>query len=109
MAINSLPLREQWRLAAVCAQADPEVFFPEVGTPGKAAKLVCLSCPVREQCLQWALDHGEWYGIWGGTTAVERRQVKRQRRQKKKHTGFLCGKPASPGGTAPLCKKHWGR
>ena len=69
----------KWRGGAACLNYDPDLFFPE-GTAGPAlrqadqAKRVCQSCPVRTPCLGFALRHGVAFGIWGGTTAEERRQ-----------------------------------
>lgn len=58
---------------AVCAQADPEEWFPESGSPAALAKRLCGSCPVRAACLEKGLANGEGYGIWGGLTARELR------------------------------------
>lgn len=66
----------RWRQRALCAQTDPEVFFPEKGGSTKDAKLVCARCEVREQCLRWALEHDERFGIWGGLSERERRRYK---------------------------------
>ena len=55
-----------WQRQALCAQTDPEAFFPEKGGSTKDAKQVCRSCQVRDLCLQWALEHDERFGIWGG-------------------------------------------
>jgi len=71
-----------WRRRAACRNADPELFFPE-GAAGPAlrainqAKRVCGACPVRARCLDWALDHGAAFGIWGGRTEDERRAARR--------------------------------
>jgi WhiB family redox-sensing transcriptional regulator len=75
---------DDWRDRAACRTEDPDLFFP-VGTTGPAllqieeAKSVCRRCPVRDQCLEWALDTGQNIGVWGGTTELERRAVKRRR------------------------------
>jgi WhiB family redox-sensing transcriptional regulator len=74
-----------WRNLALCRYEDPELFFP-VGTlrSGSAliqadeAKTVCRRCPVREQCLAWALAAEPVEGIWGGTTEAERRAARRR-------------------------------
>jgi WhiB family redox-sensing transcriptional regulator len=68
-----------WQESALCAQTDPELFFPEKGGSVREAKKVCMACPVRAECLEWALDTGERYGIWGGLSERERRKVKKQR------------------------------
>lgn len=71
-----------WVEAAVCAQTDPEEFFPEKGERTAAAKKVCFSCPVRVQCLEYAMAaetaESDRFGIWGGLTARERRQLARE-------------------------------
>jgi WhiB family redox-sensing transcriptional regulator len=58
-----------WQERALCAQTDPEAFFPEK---------VCLSCDVRSECLEYALAHDERFGIWGGLSERERRRLKRR-------------------------------
>ncbi|RFZ41381.1 Transcriptional regulator WhiB2 [Mycobacterium marinum] len=68
---------ERWKAQALCAQTDPDAFFPEKGGTTRPAKRVCLSCPVRKQCLDYALDHDERFGIWGGFSERERRRLKR--------------------------------
>jgi WhiB family transcriptional regulator, redox-sensing transcriptional regulator len=64
-----------WRDDALCAQIDPEAWFPGKGEPARDAKRVCRSCPVRAECLEWALEHGEMFGVWGGLTERERRRA----------------------------------
>jgi WhiB family redox-sensing transcriptional regulator len=66
-----------WFAEGLCAQTDPEAFYPEKGGSTREAKRVCLGCPVRNDCLQWALDRQERFGIWGGLSERERRQVAR--------------------------------
>ena len=75
-----------WRLAALCAQADPEAFFPEKGESSRAALAICLRCPVRRECLAFALEHDERYGVWGGTTEMQRRELRRQRHADERDT-----------------------
>lgn len=67
-----------WREHALCAQTDPEAFFPEKGGSTREAKKVCQSCPVRTECLSYALDHDERFGIWGGLSERERRRLRAQ-------------------------------
>lgn len=69
-----------WYEDALCAQTDPEAFYPEKGGSTREAKRVCLACEVRDQCLTYALDNDERFGIWGGLSERERRKVKRDRR-----------------------------
>ena len=64
-----------WWFAGLCAQTDPELFFPEKGGSTRAAKAVCAGCPVRAECLEYALAHDERFGVWGGTSERERRRL----------------------------------
>ncbi|SNT59947.1 transcription factor WhiB [Streptosporangium subroseum] len=67
-----------WQERALCAQTDPEAFFPEKGGSTREAKKVCRSCEVRAECLEYALEHDERFGIWGGLSERERRRIKRE-------------------------------
>ena len=67
-----------WRDFAGCAEADPELFFPEQGGDIRDARAICSKCPVRSQCLDYALQHDERFGIWGGMSERDRRRIKRQ-------------------------------
>lgn len=69
--------REEWMELAACLDVDPELFFPEPGgyDKGRAARRICGSCPVRGECLQFAVDTSEQYGIWGGMSLAERRKA----------------------------------
>lgn len=69
---------EPWKEDAVCAQTDPDAFFPEKGGSTKDAKRICQGCPVQAQCLQYALDNDERFGIWGGYSERERRRLVRR-------------------------------
>jgi WhiB family transcriptional regulator, redox-sensing transcriptional regulator len=78
--------RAEWWSLAACQHADPDLFFPVSGTgPGRAqivgAKAVCARCPVRSDCLHYALAAGPVQGVWGGTSEEERRLL-RQREAK---------------------------
>jgi WhiB family redox-sensing transcriptional regulator len=66
-----------WQERALCAQTDPEAFFPEKGGSTREAKRICLGCEVRDECLDYALAHDERFGIWGGLSERERRRLKR--------------------------------
>jgi WhiB family transcriptional regulator, redox-sensing transcriptional regulator len=67
----------RWMLEARCLDADPEAFFPEKGGSTREAKRICAVCPVRQDCLSYALDNDERFGIWGGMSERERRRLKR--------------------------------
>ncbi|MBI5088429.1 MAG: WhiB family transcriptional regulator [Actinobacteria bacterium] len=72
-----------WRNRAVCKDTDPDLFFP-VGTTGQAlvqidrAKEVCGTCPVKSECLDYALETNQDSGIWGGLDEEQRRNIRRQ-------------------------------
>jgi len=67
-----------WQTDALCAQTDPEAFFPEKGGSTRDAKRICASCDVRSECLEYALANDERFGIWGGLSERERRKLKRR-------------------------------
>lgn len=67
-----------WQDRALCAQTDPEAFFPEKGGSTREAKRVCVGCDVRAECLEYALAKDERFGIWGGLSERERRKLKRR-------------------------------
>lgn len=68
-----------WQDFANCRGADPDLFFPERGASTKEAKSVCRACVVREDCLEYALENSEKFGIWGGLSERERRRLRRAR------------------------------
>jgi WhiB family transcriptional regulator, redox-sensing transcriptional regulator len=68
---------EGWQERALCAQTDPEAFFPEKGGSTREAKRICSGCDVRAECLDYALAHDERFGIWGGLSERERRRLRR--------------------------------
>ena len=67
-----------WQERALCAQTDPEAFFPEKGGSTREAKKVCQNCEVRQECLEYALANDERFGIWGGLSERERRKLRRR-------------------------------
>ena len=67
----------EWQERALCAQTDPEAFFPEKGGSTREAKRICLGCEVKDRCLESALANDERFGIWGGLSERERRRLKR--------------------------------
>ncbi|WP_282958973.1 WhiB family transcriptional regulator [Phycicoccus avicenniae] len=67
-----------WQERSLCAQTDPEAFFPEKGGSTREAKKVCVSCEVRAECLEYALSNDERFGIWGGLSERERRKLKKR-------------------------------
>jgi WhiB family redox-sensing transcriptional regulator len=69
-----------WADRGLCQETDPEEFFPEVGEDAKAAKRVCGGCEVRAECLEYALEHDQRFGVWGGTSERERRILRAERK-----------------------------
>ena len=67
-----------WMQEADCRNEDPSHFFPDQGVSPTVAREICDGCPVRQECLNHALTHGEWWGVWGGKTETERRRIRRQ-------------------------------
>ena len=67
-----------WQAEALCAQTDPEAFFPEKGGSTRDAKKICGGCEVKAQCLDYALENDERFGIWGGLSERERRKLKKR-------------------------------
>jgi WhiB family redox-sensing transcriptional regulator len=67
-----------WQSDSLCAQTDPEAFFPEKGGSTRDAKKICGSCEVRAHCLEYALENDERFGIWGGLSERERRKLRKR-------------------------------
>ena len=68
-----------WQDLAHCRGANPDLFFPERGASTRKAKGICRECPVRVECLEFAVVTSEKFGIWGGMSERERRKIRRQR------------------------------
>lgn len=77
-ALFGEPDEESWQDRALCAQTDPEAFFPEKGGSTREAKKICTGCEVKAECLEYALANDERFGIWGGLSERERRRIKRE-------------------------------
>lgn len=67
-----------WRDQALCAEVGDDFWFPEKGGTSLPAKRVCRSCEVRAECLEYALAHGERFGVWGGMSERERRRLEKR-------------------------------
>ncbi|MGX1811574.1 WhiB family transcriptional regulator [Nocardia sp. NPDC055321] len=65
-----------WREQGLCAQTDPDAFFPEKGASVREAKRICAGCEVRQRCLDYALARDERFGIWGGLSVRERGRMR---------------------------------
>jgi WhiB family redox-sensing transcriptional regulator len=66
--------------SALCAQTDPDLFFPEKNGSSDPARRICAVCPVRAECLEFALANKEAHGVWGGMSPAERRKLQRRGR-----------------------------
>lgn len=75
-------MMESWRRWSACQGLDPAIFFPGSDEEAEEAKVVCESCLVREDCLEYALENREHDGVWGGATERERRRIIRRRRRR---------------------------
>jgi WhiB family redox-sensing transcriptional regulator len=71
----SQPGEGDWQERALCAQTDPELWFPDKGGSTTPAKKICADCDVQAECLEFALDNAERYGIYGGKSERERRKM----------------------------------
>ena len=71
---------QEWQELAACRAIPVELFFPMVEQEDDDAKKVCLDCTVREPCLEFAIEAGEKFGVWGGLNPQERRSVVNKRR-----------------------------
>jgi WhiB family transcriptional regulator, redox-sensing transcriptional regulator len=67
--------RKLWIAEVNCAGVDPELFFPQRGDPTSEAKAVCRACPIRAECLDYALSINVRHGIWGGTSERQRNAI----------------------------------
>ena len=68
-----------WTERAACRGTDTEIFYPVTPDEEAEALSICATCPVRAQCLDYAIRNRETYGIWGGTTPDQRRRIRRER------------------------------
>lgn len=84
MATRSTPSPDAWRARAACADLDPELFFAGDERALAIATHTCNGCPVRRECLETAIAHGEMHGVWGGTSETERRRMIRARRRRRR-------------------------
>jgi len=80
----------EWQAAGACLSADPEIFFPVSGTGASApqiaqARRICGRCPVRRECLDFAMSSGEMHGIWGGTNPEDRTRTRRAEAARRRH------------------------
>ncbi|MDQ3979797.1 MAG: WhiB family transcriptional regulator [Actinomycetota bacterium] len=82
MALTNPRTDVRWREDAACRGVDTDVFFPATDEEAEEAKAICASCPVREECLSFALQTRQEDGVWGGLTETERRRLRRRLRER---------------------------
>ncbi|TXJ78577.1 WhiB family transcriptional regulator [Streptomyces lavendulae] len=81
-AVPATGREERWRDEAACAGVDPDLFFTDNSRLVQTAKQICLGCPVRLQCNEYAITNGENWGVWGGMTQTQLRTRRTRRRAK---------------------------
>ncbi|MFP7695685.1 WhiB family transcriptional regulator [Trueperella sp. LYQ143] len=69
-----------WMESALCAQTDPDIFYPEKGGSTVPATTICNNCSVRAECLEYAVTNDIRHGIWGGTSDNDRKRMARERK-----------------------------
>jgi WhiB family redox-sensing transcriptional regulator len=79
--IPFVPKPTPWFDDAACRGVDTDVFFPVSDAHADEAKAICATCPVREQCLEFALETRPAEGVWGGLTPIERHRLIRRRQK----------------------------
>jgi WhiB family redox-sensing transcriptional regulator len=72
---------DDWWQDAACRDVDTNVFFPLTDDEAGPAREICATCPVRDECLEFALATRQDDGVWGGLTETERRRLRRRRRE----------------------------
>jgi WhiB family redox-sensing transcriptional regulator len=72
-------MESTWMAEGNCADKPPSLFFPSDGVGVDVARKVCVDCPVKTACLEYALEHRIDHGVWGGTSERERRRILRAR------------------------------
>jgi WhiB family redox-sensing transcriptional regulator len=67
-----------WVVFGACRDVKGNTFFPMTREESQRALAICSTCPVQLECLEYALEARERYGIWGGKTEKQRRQLLRK-------------------------------
>lgn len=82
-----------WFDQAACKGCDPQLFHPERGAnvAVREAKKVCHGCPVQQECLEWALEHDERLGVWGGMSERQRRRIRNKDGRSRRGVKVVCG------------------
>lgn len=105
-----------WMDQAACRGRNPDIWFPEGAESAAQAKAICAGCPVRIECLEYAIETHTYSGVWGGLTDGERRRIRRSRRLPPRWNARceLCAKPFTASApSARYCsqacrqRNHW--
>jgi WhiB family redox-sensing transcriptional regulator len=80
-----LPSETAWMAQGNCADQPPSLFFPSDGVGVEHAKRICADCPVRSQCLEYAIENRIDHGVWGGTSERQRRRIIKARSAEEVH------------------------
>lgn len=84
----------EWQDRANCRDTDPEAFFPLQGEGvNGTVRAICDACPVKQTCLDYALERPQLQGIWGGTSEEERKKEVRKRGRGKRSRGSRYAAP----------------
>lgn len=75
--LEDMAASTEWMSWGLCGEADPELWFPKKGDSPRPAKAICTDCPVRQECLEYALENSVT-GVWGGTTERQRGRMRAQ-------------------------------
>lgn len=75
--------RPAWHAEAACRGSDPALFYPSRGDATALPKAICRLCPVKQECLDWAIENHEMHGVWGGKSERERRALRRVAKERK--------------------------
>src|SRR5581483_5157441 len=73
-------METDWMQRGLCREIPPTVFFPSDGVGVEVARQICATCPVKEPCLEYALEQRIDHGVWGGCSERERRRILKRRR-----------------------------
>jgi WhiB family transcriptional regulator, redox-sensing transcriptional regulator len=80
----------RWAARGACRGSDPELFFP-IAHSGPAvgqiarARAICAQCPVQRECLEFAMESGQDFGVWGGLSEGERRALRRKQSRHRRY------------------------
>jgi WhiB family redox-sensing transcriptional regulator len=93
-----------WMAKGNCRDEPASRFFPSDGVGVEAARRICATCPVKDPCLEYALDQRVDHGVWGGASERERRRILKRRRAASERSAPSPGSPPTPVGvsTAPV-------